>query len=210
MLSLFDDLISEDGRMELVIRCVDRGQYLGMTQSGVYLKPGENSFAWNLTKAYVSIWLQMTMIIAFGVMFSTFLSGPVAMVATAVCVLLGFSAERVYDTRHYIDVGISRGGGPIESLIRLVRQDAMTTELDVDSVAAKVIQGTDAAIVYSMDAVATALPNLPKMVGTAEYAASGFDVFGALLARHATATLGYCLLAFLVSYFFLKAREIAA
>ena len=210
VLSLFDDLISDDGRMELVIRCVDRGQYLGMTQSGVYLKPGENSFAWNLTKAYLSIWLQMTMIIAFGVMFSTFLSGPVAMVATAVCVLLGFSAERVYDTRHYIDVGISRGGGPIESLIRLVRQDAMTTELDVDSVAAKVIQGTDAAIVYSMDAVATALPNLPKMVGTAEYAASGFDVFGALLARHATATLGYCLLAFLVSYFFLKAREIAA
>ena len=49
-----------------------------------------------------------------------------------------------------------------------------------------------------------------KMVGTAEYAASGFDIFGALLCRHAAATLGYCILAFVVSYFFLKAREIAA
>ena len=33
---------------------------------------------------------------------------------------------------------------------------------------------------------------------------------GALLARHALATLGYCILAFMVSYFFLKSREIAA
>ena len=210
MLSVFDDLVTEDGRLQLVIRCVDRGQYLGMTKSGVYLKPGENSFEWNLTKAYGSIWLQMTMVIAFGVMFSTFLSGPVAMVATAVCVLLGFSAERVYDTRYHIDAGIDMGGGPIESIVRILRQDAMTTQLDVDTIAARVIKTADAGIVYALDAVATALPNLPKMVGTAEYAASGFDVFGALLARHATATLGYCLLAFLVSYFFLKSREIAA
>jgi hypothetical protein len=64
--------------------------------------------------------------------------------------------------------------------------------------------------VYSLDAIATALPNLPKMVSTAEYAASGFDIFGALLARHGVATLGYCLLAFFISYFFLKSREIAA
>ena len=192
------------------IRCLDRGQYLGVTKSGIYLRPAENSFAWNLTKAYASIWLQMTMVIAFGVMFSTFLSGPVAMVATFVCVLLGFSAEQIYDTRHFIDSNIERGGGPIESVVRILKQDAMTTQLDVDAFTSKVIKTVDAGIVYSLDAIATALPNLPKMVGTAEYAASGFDIFGALLARHAAATLGYCILAFLVSYFFLKSREIAA
>jgi len=207
---VFEDLVDDQGRIAVMIRTLDRGQYLGMTRSGVYLRPNENPFWWNLTKAYGSIWLQMTMIIAFGVMFSTFLSGPVAMVATFVCVLLGFSAEQVYDTRHYIDQNINRGGGPIESLVRLVRQDAMTTELDVDSVAASVIKTVDAGIVYSLDAIATALPNLPKMVATAEYAASGFDIFGDLLLRHAAATLGYCILAFMVSYFFLKSREIAA
>lgn len=210
VLNVFEDLVDEDGRIKIVLRCLDRSQYLGVTRSGVYLRPAENPFWWNLLKAYISIWLQMTMVVAFGVMFSTFLSGPVAMVATFVCVLLGFSAEQVYDTRHYIDEGISRGGGPIESLVRLLRQDAMTTELDVDTLAADVIKTVDAGIVYTLDAIATALPNLPKMVGTAEYAASGFDIFGALLLRHAAATLGYCILAFLVSYFFLKSREIAA
>ncbi len=210
MLNVFEDLVDQQGRLNLIIQCVDSSQYLGVTQSGVYLRQGDNPFWWNLIKAYISIWLQMAMVIAFGVMFSTFLSGPVAMVATFACVLLGFFAEQIYDTRHYIDEGIERGGGPIESMVRLLKQDAMTTQLDVDNLSSAVIKTVDAGIVYSLDALATALPNLPKMVGTAEYAASGFDIFGDLLLRHATATLGYCILAFLISYFFLKSREIAA
>lgn len=210
VLDVFEDLVDENNELQVVLRCLDSSQYLGVTKSGIYLRPADHSFASNLLKAYVSIWLQMVMVIAFGVMFSTFLSGPVAMVATSVCVLLGFYAEQVYDTRHYMDEGISRGGGPIESLVRLARQDAMTTELDVDAFAGKVIKTVDAVIVYSMDAIATALPNLPKMVQTAEYVAGGLDIFGALLARHAVATLGYCLIAFVISYFALKSREIAA
>lgn len=208
--NLYESLVDENGDLKVILRCTDDAQYLGVTRSSLYLRPAKVSFAWNLTKAYISIWLQMVMVIAFGVMFSTRLSGPVAMVVTAVCVLLGFSAEQIYDTRHYIDIGIERGGGPIEALVRLVKQDAVTTTLDLDTFTTKVIKVVDAGIVYSLDAIATALPNLPKMVNTAEYAASGFDIFGALLLRHGTATLGYFLLAFLISYFLLKAREIAA
>lgn len=208
--NIYETLVDENGQLKIILRCTDDAQYLGVTRSSVYLRPAKVSFAWNLTKAYISIWLQMVMVMAFGVMFSTRLSGPVAMVTTAVCVLMGFLAEQIYDTRHYIDIGENRGGGPIESLVRLIKQDALTTSLDLDSVTTKVIKGVDAGIVYSMDAIATAVPNLPKMVGTAEYAASGFDIFGALLLRHGTATLGYFLLAFLISYFLLKAREIAA
>lgn len=209
-LSLFNDLVTEDGRLDVIIKCLDSEQYLGTSVSNVYLRPAETSFAWNLTKSYGSIWLQMVMVIAFGVMFSTFLSGPVAMVATFVCVLLGFAAEQIYDIRYYMDRGESMGGGPVESMVRLLRQDAMTTQLDVDSVANKVIKTVDSIAIYALDAIATSLPNLPKMVSTAEYAASGFDIFGSLLARHSVATLGYVILAFIISYFFLKTREIAA
>ena len=132
------------------------------------------------------------------------------MVATFVCVLLGFTAEQIYDIRYYMDRGEAMGGGPVESMVRLLRQDAMTTQLDVDNVANKVIKTIDSIAIYTLDAVATSLPNLPKMLGTAEYAASGFDIFGSLLARHGVATLGYVILAFIVSYYFLKTREIAA
>ncbi len=209
-LSLFDDLVTDDGRLEVIIKCLDSEQYMGTSLGNVYLRPAESGFAWNLTKSYTSIWLQMVMVIAFGVMFSTFLSGPVAMVATFVCVLLGFAAEQIYDIRYYMDRNEAMGGGPVESLVRLLRQDAMTTQLDVDNVANRVIRVVDSAAIYTLDAIATSLPNLPKMLGTAEYAASGFDIFGSLLARHGVATLGYFILAFVISYFFLKTREIAA
>ncbi len=209
-LNVFEDLVTDEGTLQIELRCLDRGQYLGMTKGDVFLKPQETSFAWNLTKAYISIWLQMVMVISFGVMFSTFLNGSVAMLMTFVCVLLGFAAEGIYDVRHFIDSNQSMGGGPIESLIRIAKQDAMTTELDVDALTSKVVKGADTAIIYSMDAIATSLPNLPKMLGTAEYAASGFDIFGSLLGRHITTTLAYFLVAFFVSYFCLKTREIAA
>ncbi len=209
-LNLFDDLVGEDGSVEIVIRCLDRGQYLGLTRSDVYLRPSESSFEWNFTKAYISIWLQMLMVISFGVMFSTILSGPVSMIATFMLVLLGFSAEAVYETRYYLDRGEAMGGGPIESLIRTVRQDSFTVELDIQELPLKIIKVIDNVAVYSLDAIVTSLPNLPKMLGTAEYVASGFDIFNVLLLRHAVATFGYVLLAFIVGYFFLKTREIAA
>ncbi|MCA9172070.1 MAG: hypothetical protein KDB23_30595, partial [Planctomycetales bacterium] len=209
-LSLFKDLVNDKQQVEVVIRCLDRGQYLGLTKGDVYLRPAESSFWWNMTKAYITIWLQMVIVIAFGVMFSTMLSGPVAMIATAVVVVLGFSAESVYDTRYYLDRGETMGGGPIEALIKTVRQDPYTMELDLQEVPLKIVKGADAVIVYSLDAIVTALPNLPKMVGASEYVASGFDIYGSLLARHIVATLSYVILAFFVGYFFLKTREIAA
>jgi hypothetical protein len=209
-LNLFDDLLNDKNEVEVVIRCLDRGQYLGLTRSDVYLRPAESTFEWNFAKAYINIWLQMLMIIAFGVMFSTILSGPVSMIATFMLVLLGFCAEMVYETRYYLDRGEAMGGGPIESLIRTARQDSYTVELDIPAVPLKIIKIVDSISVYALDAIVTSLPNLPKMLGTAEYVASGFDIFGGLLMRHTVATFGYVVLAFLIGYFFLKTREIAA
>ncbi|QDV69177.1 ABC-2 family transporter protein [Rosistilla carotiformis] len=209
-LSLYKDLVDENGQVKIVVRCIDPGQYLGMTQSDLYLKPAENSFAWNLTKGFISIWLQMVLIISFGVMFSTFLNGSVAMLATFICVVLGFSAESIYEARFYQVVGRSMGGGPVESVVRLLRQDAFTTELDVESAPKMIIQGVDSVIMYCLDLIATALPNLPKMMQTAEFVASGFDVLGGLLARHVATTLCYLIMTCIIAYFFLKTREIAA
>ncbi len=44
-------------------------------------------------KGYLGIWLQMVLVIGFGVMFSTFLSGPVAMIATLGALVGGFFSD---------------------------------------------------------------------------------------------------------------------
>jgi hypothetical protein len=40
--------------------------------------------------------------------------------------------------------------------------------------------------------------------------AYGVNIFDDLMWRHATITLGYCLMACFIGYFFLKTREMAA
>ena len=211
MLNVFDDLVNEDGEMQLIVKCLDRSQYLGMTKSGVYLRPAENTFPWNLCKAYISIWLQMTMVIAFGVMFSTFLSGPVAMVATFVCVLLGFSAEQIYDTRHYIDEGIADGwrtGGVARPIAQARRDDHAAGRRGTRGQSHQ--NGRRCASFTAWMRSQRRCPTCRKW--SARPSTRPVDSISSVpcLARHATATLGYCILAFLISYFFLKSREIAA
>jgi hypothetical protein len=54
-----------------------------------------------------------------------------------------------------------------------------------------------------------AVPNYSQL-DTANFVAYGYNLFGGLLARHLTIAFGYFVLTALVSYFFLKTREMAA
>jgi hypothetical protein len=94
---LFQDLVDQQGQMEIWIGCSEGSQYFGMAQPDVYIRGREGSFAWNFTKAYLGIWLQMVIITFFGVMFSTFLTGSVAMFATAIVYTIGLFKEFVLD-----------------------------------------------------------------------------------------------------------------
>ena len=73
--NLFEDLVA-DGRVEIWLRCLQPAQYFGAAQPDLYLRARDASFAWNFAKGYFGIWLQMVLLIGFGVTFSTFLSGP--------------------------------------------------------------------------------------------------------------------------------------
>ena len=88
-IDLFESLVDEEGNVELWIQCSERSQYFGMAQADVYVRSGDAPFAWNFCKAYVGIWLQMLIVTCFGVVFSTFLSGPVALFATAATLVVG-------------------------------------------------------------------------------------------------------------------------
>ncbi len=204
-IDIYEDL-APDGNLEVVIRCTDGGQYFGMAQPDLYLLAGESTFGWNLFKGFFGIWLQMVLIICLGVMFSTFLSGPVAMVATMTALVLGFCGNMAFDIAN----GKTPGGGPIESMIRMPMQSGAMVELDLgNKVLETFIQKCDQGIMYTMYALFNALPSFGSF-NTSEYVAYGFDIFGGLVARHLTMTMGYFVLTSVIAYFFLKTREMAA
>ncbi len=204
-LDFFKD-IAPDGSFEVVIRCQDRGQYLGMAAADIYLRPADLQFWWNFIKGYIGIWLQMFIVICFGTMFSTFLSGPVAVIATVAALILGFFGFFVDD----LVKNTSKGGGPIESLIRLPTQMGSQIELELgNDKLQSAIYMLDRGIVTAVARLKDAVPNFSQL-DTSNFVAYGYNIFGGLLGRHLTIAFCYFVLTALVSYFFLKTREMAA
>jgi hypothetical protein len=205
-LDLYKDLVDKNGQMEVVVRCEDRSQYLGMSQADLYVRKADRSFIWNMFKAYVGIWLQMLIIICFGVMFSTFLSGPVAMIATLTCLIFGFFGGVASE----VASGKIPGGGPLESIIRMPMQSGAMTELDLGNDALEnVIKTIDYGIMSPLSVVGRVFPDFGSL-NTSSFVAYGVDIFGSLLCRHITLAACYFVVTALVGYFFLKTRELAA
>jgi hypothetical protein len=201
---LFNDLV-DNGKVEIELRCVDPAQYFGVAEPDVYLRPPDKSFALNFFKAYLSIWLQMLLVTGFGVTFSTFLSGPVALMASISAIVLGFFGQFVRD----IATGAQYGGGPIESFIRIIIQQNVMTDLEMNTIVIKIIKGIDSGLMHLLQAATYILPDYTQF-DTTEYVASGYNIFGSMVGMQLTMALVYFTAVTIAGYFFLKTREIAA
>lgn len=201
---LFADLV-DNKQVQVELRCVDPAQYFGVAEPDVYLRPGDASFELNFGKAYLSIWLQMLLVTGFGVTFSTFLSGPVALMASISAIVLGFFGQFVRD----IAMGTQYGGGPIESFIRIIIQQNVMTDLEMNTIVTKIIKGMDAVLMHVLQAATYILPDYTQF-DTTEFVASGYNIFASVVGQQLVMALVYFTAVSIAGYFFLKTREIAA
>jgi ABC-type transport system involved in multi-copper enzyme maturation permease subunit len=202
---LFEELVDpQTGALEVWIRCLDRGQYFGMAPADLYVRARDEPFWMNFVKTYISIWFQMVVVTCFGVSFSTFLSGPVAMVATLSALVMGFFKGFVFD----VATGKMPGGGPLESLVRLVKQWNQMSELE-PGVGTWVMQRVDDVLMLFVQAISYAMPNC-GIFNTSRFVAYGFDIPGALMGQHLALALAYAGVTMIAGYFLFKTREIAA
>jgi hypothetical protein len=204
-IDLFEDLVYE-GQLEIIVQCDDRSQYFGMAQADMYIEADDAPFSLNFIKAYVGIWLQMLVVVCLGVMFSTFLSTPVAILATISTVLLGFVGQYIRD----LWTGESVGGGPIEATVRIVTQENLVSPLDIGTIPLRIIQWCDYILITLMHALASLLPNFSSLGRPAAYVAYNFNIYGDFLGRQCVTTFIYVLAISTIGYFLLKTREIAA
>ena len=200
---LFEDLV-DDGRLEVWIRCIEPGQYFGMAQADMYLRAREGWFAWNFVKGYLGIWMQMLLMIAFGVMFSTFLSGPVAMLAT-LGALIGGMATRFMGQ---LASGELPGGGPVEAFYRILTQENLISELPEGFFRDLIFMVDTALQGYYLRGMVEILPAF-QWFDYSTWVAYGFNISGDLLASCILTLVGFVLPVFLAGYFFLKLREVA-
>ena len=200
---IFEDFVA-DGQVEIWLHCLDRGQYVGVARRDLYIRAADASVAMNFVKGFYKIWMQMLILIAFGVLFSTFLSGPVAMISTIGILIAGFAKSFLL----VLGQNMALGGGPFESLYRLMIQQNMVVDLPITT-ATQFIQAAD--VVYSrfLWLVGQAVPPLAEFANYDVRLVSGFDIPIHYLAVHSTMTLAYVVPMFIIAYLILSNREVA-
>ncbi len=207
-IDLYEDMIS-NGRLQIVVQCLEKGQYFGFAKPDCYLRLPDGSPVLNFIKVYLSIWVQMVIVIAIGVSASALLSGPVAMLFTVSFILLGFFRD------FFVGVATGQlgsgstlyGGGPIESLVRLVTQQNVMSPLKAGG-AEPAIQGADSVLRFLMHSLAQVLPDFSAF-STVDFAAYGYDVPIDRVLQDLTTCLGYIIGLAVIGYFLLRTREVA-
>jgi len=148
--------------------------------------------------------------VGFGVMLSTFLSGPVAILATLGTLVMGFFTENVTSLFTAViehNYKLVPGGGPAESLIRLIEQRNITTEME-PTVLVQLAQFADKILMSLMRAVVEVLPNFNDY-NNVPFVADGFDVPLTRILQQATLGFGFLFALFIAGHIFLRMREIA-
>jgi hypothetical protein len=191
---------------QLVVRaqCLTRNQFLGMAKYDLFLLAKEQSFEWNFTKGLITLWLKMLFLTTVAVAASTVLNGFVTVIFTVGAYIVGL----VHNFLMEVASGQIQGGGPIESLVRLVTQMNQTADLEQGFVRWAVTK-LDPILARLLGAVGSVVPDL-STIDTAEYVASGFDIPTWLMARNALLVIGYVIPVVIVGYFLFRGRETAA
>jgi hypothetical protein len=201
-IDLFEDL-APDGELQIEVQCLEDGHYFGVAEADLYLRARDASFVGNFVKAFLGIWVRMLLVTAFGVMFSTFLSGPVAMLATLAVLLMGTNTAFILGVAQ----GTIEGGGPVEAAVRNWNQMNVTSQFE-PGLATDVMKAADKVFLTIMTAVVSVIPEFGKF-DNVEYVAHGFDVPADVVLVQIFSALGFVAAMFAIGYFFLRTREVA-
>ncbi|WP_406693423.1 hypothetical protein V5E97_20575 [Singulisphaera sp. Ch08] len=198
-------LAGSRGDLRIEIRCLSPTQYLGMAENDLFIRATAGQFGPNYMKGLFGIWLQAMVLTAIGVFAGTFLSWPVALLTTIAFFVAGQVAFAFL-------VDLSRqsllGGGPFESLIRLLTHDNQMSELS-PTLAVVTAKTFDSIVMPVMSRLVYIVPNFAAL-DVSNTVADGFEVRWSLLAANLLLALAYALPFSIAGYFILKNREVAA
>jgi hypothetical protein len=203
-LKLFGDVIDAEKGFELTLSCLAPAQFFGVAKADVYILARERSFALNFVKGLFGIWLMSVVLIAIGVFWSTFLRGPVALLASIGTLIAGYFSS--YLT--LIAIGRNEGGGPLESLVKMINQSSISVPLDEKAGGTVVVTGFDYAARFILSLGAAMFPDFSRMTDVL-FVAEGYDIPWDVTAIHVVTTLGIVVPLAILGTAIFRTREVA-
>jgi hypothetical protein len=191
-------------RLSVYVKCESAGQLLGMAEPDLYLLEYERPFALNYIKGMIGLWCRLCIVVGLAVACSTYLSGVLSLLVATSIFLAG------YFTDHLNDVANNRsvGGGPFESMSRLVQAQQPTTPTE-ETTGAKAIGLIDQAFAWGFRRVQNIIPDVESF-SWSHFVAEGFNINSEYLVVNLLVTLGYLLPWGILAYYLMKSREVAA
>ena len=189
---------------QVYVKCVSPGQMLGVAGPDLYLLEGNQSFSQNYVKGIVGLWFRVCLVIGLAVACSTYLNGVISLLATAFLFMCGYITEHIRE----LASNHSFGGGPFESLSRLVKAEGPTAQLG-DTAGARAIQFFDRISAWVFRRFENLVPDVNAFEWS-EFVKEGFNVSNEYLLLNLLLLVGYLLPWAVLAYYLMKSREIAS
>ena len=213
-----DGLISPDGVMEVQVRCVDANQYMGVARRDLFIRMPDKPFWLSYLKAAAGIVLQTIVLVILGTTASTVVKGPVATFLTLGVLLMSFFGLREYAVNELLQKGdtiaeqgaeTTLGGGPLESVYRLVTHSNQTAVL-AETPMIRRMKNIDKVLIGAERGVVQVVPDFNPF-DTSRYLKSGFDVpWDSALLPALMTTLGFLIPCVILGGLCLQMRELEA
>ena len=192
------------------VRCEDRTQYVGMAKYDLYLRADDHTtgadklwFSWNFFKGAVGLWCWLCLVIGLAVALSTYLSGVISFLCAGFLFLAGFFQDFIQK----LAMGMTVGGGPMESMLRLLRGTNLVVPLE-DTAATRVALGSDNVSRLVLRCFLYVLPDVDRFA-LSDYVAEGFSISVVQLFFNLLLLIGYLLPWAVLAYYLMRSREIA-
>ena len=181
----------EGGSFQVVVRCLSSDQWINVKRSSLSIVQADDSFALNLLKSTVVLWLLSILVTTISVFCSTFLSWPIAVVLTLVMLLGRWGVNQLGDAA---TAGIGRQ----------IATDFQMTNITETQVFAGTVEDLNKAL----KAVATVLPDIEQFAAT-DNIDRGLSIPVQTLIEGAKVLLLFGVPLTVLAYIFLKNKEVA-
>jgi ABC-type transport system involved in multi-copper enzyme maturation permease subunit len=190
--------------LRVVVKCEDESQYLGVARYDLYLLEAEGSFGANFLKGAMGLWFRLVWVIGVALACSTGLSGVISWLTAMFLYGMGLFEEFIRDLAlgtRFGTGGQRKVSGPAESLLSLFNPQGEAAPAAVASF--------DEAFRWFLRRFLSVIPNVDLFDWT-EHVAEGFDISWLSLALNLVVLAAYLLPWFVLAYYLMRSREIAA
>jgi hypothetical protein len=191
-------------RLQVQVKCETPSQFVGAAKYDLYLLESEGSFSFNYFKGAVGLWFRLILALGIAVAVSTYFAGVLSFLIAMLLFILGFFRDFIEQQAR----GLNEGGGPLESLARLIKNSTATVELD-PTPTVRALQVFDGGYRWVWRRILNVIPDVERY-GMTDYVAQGFSIGPDFLLINFITLIGYVLPWMVAAYYFMKAREIAA